>query len=155
MSPPHLPAFNNPDLAEMIVSKTKIAEQATQAAQQGRSLGDACPYPFGTPAGEYFCEVYRQQAMQTTGRAAMTTTLWAIHIPGPDDLHAAPSKEAAEHMVAMHNKAMQEHLAKTQRTQYLDMVTAHVTPWLGDAASHAAALLEFDYAAWGLKGNTP
>ena len=82
----------------------------------------------------------------------MAPTLWAIHIPGPDEFYAAPSKETAEHMAAMHAKAMQEFFAKTQRTDGLAMVTAQVAAWPSDAESHSAALQEFDYAAWGLKG---
>ena len=56
--PTHLPTFNNPALREMIVSKEAIEKQATQAAQQGQSLRDACPYPFETPAGEHFMAAY-------------------------------------------------------------------------------------------------
>ena len=82
-------------------------------------------------------------------------TLWAIHIPGPDEFHAAPSKEAAEHMAAMHNKAMQEYITKNKLTWGIEMITALVAAWPYDAESHATALLEFEYAAWGLKGNAP
>lgn len=80
-------------------------------------------------------------------------TLWAIHIPGPDDYHAAPSKETAEHMAAMHTKAMQEHVTDIKLSWGLKLVTAHVAEWPSDAESHAAEMLEFDYAAWGLEGN--
>lgn len=56
--PQHLPTFTNPALREMIVSKEVIEKQATEAAQQGKSLRDACPYPFATPAGEHFMAAY-------------------------------------------------------------------------------------------------
>lgn len=93
-------------------------------------------------------------AEQGEDGVAEAPTLWGIHIPGPDEFHAAPSKEAAEHMAAMHNKAMQEYVAKNNLTWGLDMITAHVAAWPSNAESHATELLEFDYTAWGLKGNT-
>lgn len=56
--PQHLATSRNPSLRHMIVSKDTIDKQATAAAQQGRSLDDACPYPFGTEAADHFKAVY-------------------------------------------------------------------------------------------------
>lgn len=41
-----------------IVSKETIERQAKTAAQAGKSINDACPYPFGTPAAMHFKAVY-------------------------------------------------------------------------------------------------
>ena len=50
---------------------------------------------------------------------ATTTTapaekLWCIHIPGPDDLCAAPDQQTAQKMADKHNAAMREYIAKKQ-----------------------------------------
>lgn len=42
----------------MIVSKETIEREARAAAQAGKSLNDACPYPFHSPAGMHFSAVY-------------------------------------------------------------------------------------------------
>lgn len=42
----------------MIVSKQTIEREARAAAQAGRSLNDACPYPFASEAGMHFKAVY-------------------------------------------------------------------------------------------------
>lgn len=42
----------------VIVSKHHIEQQAREAAQQGQSLNDACPYPFTTEAGQHFTAVF-------------------------------------------------------------------------------------------------
>lgn len=52
-----IPASTNP-ARPMIVSKTVIEKQATEAAQAGQSLNDACPYPFTSEAGMHFKAVY-------------------------------------------------------------------------------------------------
>lgn len=81
-----------------------------------------------------------------------TETLWAIHIPGPDDYHAAPSKEAAQHMADKHNAAMAEYLESHPMTSGLppECIMATATPWTDSAANHAEEMAVFDYAAWGL-----
>lgn len=73
--------------------------------------------------------------------------LWCIHIPGPDEVHAAPSKEAAEHMAANHNAAMAMYYASGA----LNLEhAAMVIKWPHDQQSHADELREFDYASWGI-----
>lgn len=52
-----VPASKNPAIP-MIVSKTIIEKQATEAAHAGQSLNDACPYPFTSEAGMHFKAVY-------------------------------------------------------------------------------------------------
>jgi hypothetical protein len=49
---------SNSRLGHMIVSKTTIEKQATEAAQAGQSLNYACPYPFDSEAGLHFKAVY-------------------------------------------------------------------------------------------------
>lgn len=48
----------NSRLGHMIVSKATIEKRATEAAQQGKSLNDSCPYPFASEAGMHFKAVY-------------------------------------------------------------------------------------------------
>jgi len=48
----------NSRLGHMIVSKATIEKKATEAAQKGLSLNDACPYPFASEAGIHFKAVY-------------------------------------------------------------------------------------------------
>lgn len=81
-----------------------------------------------------------------------TETLWAIHIPGPDDYHAAPSKDAAQHMADKHNEAMAMFFKSHPITSDLpaECVMAGLKPWPGSAADHAKEIAAFDYAAWGL-----
>lgn len=42
----------------MIHSKKSIERAATDAAAAGRTIDDACPYPFGSPAADHFKAVY-------------------------------------------------------------------------------------------------
>lgn len=42
----------------MIVSIATIEREARTAAQEGKSLNDACPYPFSTPEGDHFRTCY-------------------------------------------------------------------------------------------------
>lgn len=80
--------------------------------------------------------------------------LWCIHIPGPDEAHAAPSKEDADHMAAKHNAAMAYYYASgapnLEFAPPLESVQAVVIKWPHDQQSHADELREFDYASWGI-----
>jgi len=86
----------------------------------------------------------------------MTEKLWAIHIPGPDDIHAAPSEAAAHHMAETHNALMTEYIEKNPGTIappfgfWRDLVMAAAIEWPGTPESHANCLKDFDYAGWGL-----
>ena len=53
----NLTVFNS-RLGHMIVSKSIIEWQATEAAQQGKSINESCPYPFASEAGMHFKAVY-------------------------------------------------------------------------------------------------
>ena len=66
----HLKTTTRPNAPEMIVAKEVIDKQATQAAKQGRSLNDACPYPFGTEAADHFTAVFLVAQTQGTDPAA-------------------------------------------------------------------------------------
>lgn len=81
--------------------------------------------------------------------------LWCIHIPGTDEVHAAPSKEAADHMAAKHNAAMATYYASgnlnLECAPPLESVQASVIKWPHDQQSHADELREFDWAGWGIK----
>lgn len=83
------------------------------------------------------------------------STLWAIHIPGPDEYHAAPSEAAARHMADKHNAAMTEYVAKKKPDWGINYITASAVPWPSDAESHAEEMRDFDYAGWALKGEAP
>lgn len=87
----------------------------------------------------------------------MTTKLWCIHIPGPDELYAAPDHQTAVKMADKHNAVMNEYLdAKPGRRSQLGMpvgsVLAEVIEWPGDEdGSHAKSLLEFCPKEWGIE----
>jgi len=70
--------------------------------------------------------------------------LWCIHIPGPDDLIAAPSKAAAEHMAANDNHDLGAYAPSRES------VLAVVIEWPGGSEEeHAEALKKFDADEWG------
>jgi hypothetical protein len=70
------------------------------------------------------------------------TKLWAMLIPGPDEVWAMPSKEAAEAAANRHNKAIEAPgLAATWGDIPLSALQATVIEWPYDAESHAEALV--------------
>lgn len=79
---------------------------------------------------------------------------WCIHIPGPDEVHAAPSKEAADHMAAKHNAAMATFYSSgapnLEFAPSIENVQAVAIKWPYDQQSHADELREFDWSGWGL-----
>ena len=79
--------------------------------------------------------------------------LWCIRIPGPDDLHAAPSKAMAEHMAACHDAAMAEYFkAHPEKLEHwgvtLDEIKAQVIKWPYDSDDHAEDLMHFAAHEW-------
>ncbi len=88
------------------------------------------------------------------GKCSMPA-LWCIYIPGPCEVHAAPSKAAAEHMAARHNEAMTRYFERypERAPEPLAWTRAEVREWPHDEEAHADALAEFDAAAWGWKGD--
>lgn len=82
-----------------------------------------------------------------------TEKLWCIHIPGPDDLHAAPSRAIAERMAERHNRDMQEFFDKSpeklsQWALTVDQCKAQVIEWPHGADEHAEELVDFDAKEW-------
>jgi hypothetical protein len=80
--------------------------------------------------------------------------LWCIHIPGPCEVHAAPSKDAAEHMAKKHNEAMAAYFAKNPPSQFtpsIECTQASVIEWPHSPEEHAHALTGFDAAGWGME----
>lgn len=67
----------------------------------------------------------------------MEQKLWAMLIPGPDDLWAMPSKEAAEEYAAKHNKAIETGLLAERFCVPKESVQARVVEWPYSAADHA------------------
>jgi hypothetical protein len=69
----------------------------------------------------------------------MTTDqqLWCLHIQGPDDMHPAPSKEAAEIAAAR----LQRYWDRSQRAA--QRIVCVAAPWPWSAESHAAGLKEW------------
>lgn len=74
---------------------------------------------------------------------ASMSDLWCVHVLGPDDVHAAPSKVEAERAAA--------HLSaywKSSRPDD-DLVSFEVIPWPHSAESHAESV-RFFYVETGL-----
>ena len=42
----------------MQISRQTVTREASEAAVSGRSLNDACPYPFCSEAGKYFRYIF-------------------------------------------------------------------------------------------------
>lgn len=78
--------------------------------------------------------------------------LWAIFVPGADEFHAAPSREAAEMMAARHTAAMENYVARNNLKWAHEDIKAHVVAWSFGPEAHAEEMQDFDYAGWGLQG---
>jgi len=106
---------------------------------------------------------YKEDQMKAYARAALAAapqpSLWAIHVPGPDDYYPAPSEDAAKHMAAKHNAAMTEYYKANPDTSGhrppIECALATAAMWPGSAADHAEEVAVFDYAAWGLAAPQP
>jgi hypothetical protein len=70
------------------------------------------------------------------------TELWCIHIPGPDDIHAARDREHAEQMANVHNAFMRRQFLRgwSENDPPFEGCLALVAPWPWDAAAHAEDL---------------
>jgi hypothetical protein len=73
-------------------------------------------------------------------------TLWCVHIPGPDDLHAAPDRATAKRMASEHNtwldqKYWEESINFGGDWPTRVACTAVVIEWPWSAESHATALM--------------
>ena len=80
--------------------------------------------------------------------------LWIVHIPGPDDLYAAPSHRAAQLMKAAHDRSMADWLAGQHakcEMLYLSLDdTLAVIEECDDPKEHAELLTEFRHSDWGI-----
>lgn len=72
------------------------------------------------------------------GKVARDAELWAIHMLGPDDVVAAPSKQAAERVAANFNAFYEAH--KHERTHDVRVV-AEVIEWTHGPVEHAKDVL--------------
>jgi hypothetical protein len=84
----------------------------------------------------------------------MSEKLWALFVPGPDDLYPAPSEAVARQMADKHNAAVEEYLALKANdvSDYvrkgLSESPAKAIEWPYDAAGHARQLAGFSYEEW-------
>lgn len=82
------------------------------------------------------------------------TKLYIIHIPGPDDIYAAPSYGVAQLMKAHHNKCTTEWIASMHAKGEMLRICAEdmlaVIEECNDAEEHAELLAEFKYSDWGI-----
>lgn len=83
----------------------------------------------------------------------MTDKLWCIHIPGLDELYAAPSKQDAEEFAERHKKAMEEYFEELKKTKTpeqlqiyppIESAVARVIEWPWWMQDHAEALKEWE-----------
>ncbi|WP_250538666.1 MULTISPECIES: hypothetical protein [unclassified Caballeronia] len=84
--------------------------------------------------------------------------LWMLHIQGPDDIVAAPSREEADTVAAAFNGYWGAYLAKQRAQSITDgrnpdhwpSVSAAVTEWTGTAREHAHSVEKYwpDYAEY-------
>lgn len=70
----------------------------------------------------------------------METKLWALLIPGPDDLWAMPSKAVADDAAEVHNKAIENYGMAERFGMPGEALCAQVIEWPHSAAEHAEAL---------------
>ena len=70
----------------------------------------------------------------------METKLWAMLIPGPDDVWAMPSREAAEEYAAKHNRAIETGLLAERFCLPKESVQARVIEWPYSEDEHAKAM---------------
>lgn len=68
--------------------------------------------------------------------------LWAMHVPGPDDVYACESKAAAEQRAREHNDAIRKVELARQFGMEPATIEARVIEWPHSAESHAVALLD-------------
>jgi hypothetical protein len=87
------------------------------------------------------------------------TTIYCLHIPGPDDVYAAPSKEAAEMAAKDWNEFIRAHRARVDAQDAnagvfddisppLESSLASVIEWPHSAESHAEAVKLWNQDDW-------
>lgn len=73
-------------------------------------------------------------------------TLWCVHIPSPDDLYAAATKEDAQQHADALNAAIRRTWERDPRPDNdptVKSMTAAVITWPGSAESHKSDLLRY------------
>lgn len=73
-----------------------------------------------------------------------TTKLWGLHIPGPDDLWAMESEEAAHAEAKRHDNAVEEMRLAERFGLPPESLRARVVEWPHSEESHAASLGDWD-----------
>jgi uncharacterized protein (DUF1330 family) len=88
----------------------------------------------------------------------MAETLWMLHIQGPDDIIAAPSKAEADGVAAAFNAYWGEYLTKQRAASVAEgrnpdhwpTITAVVVEWDSTARAHANSVAKYwpEYAEY-------
>lgn len=87
--------------------------------------------------GALYCVDRLRHAIVVTGKR---NKLWAILIPGPDDVWAMPSEEAAKQAAEKHNAAILRAGLADKVGMDHESLLAQVVEWPHDAESHAESL---------------
>ncbi|MEA9653040.1 hypothetical protein ABFU65_12205 [Xanthomonas campestris pv. raphani] len=82
----------------------------------------------------------RPEPEEIAARQPVGEPLWCMHILGPDDVHAAPSKAHAEKAAAALNAF---HAARAEQSEHHPKVEAVVAPWPHSVESHAESVADF------------
>ena len=118
--------------------------ELTEVAQAERNIFNAefgdgnCSCHISPPCGS--CVHPGNPVNQEDDDECWTVALWAIHIQGPDDLFAMPSKEAAESHAEILNKEFKAR--KIEGGENYPTINVAVIPWNGSAESHANNMTE-------------
>lgn len=83
-----------------------------------------------------------------TAENTTTTPLWAVHIEGPDDMRAAPSKDAAEQRAKDINDEYERWRQSLIASPNPPRWHAVVVPWPHDAPGHAEDVASWDRPDW-------
>lgn len=83
-----------------------------------------------------------------TAQGGQTPELWALHIQGPDDIHAAPSREAAEQAAESLREWWE---ARPQKAPYDPRMAFVVIRWPFTPEGHEAAVKQWDAMFGGKK----
>lgn len=127
----------------------------------GFTLGGMSRDGFREVAGSLIAAYLAAPSAATAAQQQPSTPLWCLHIPGPDDLHAAPSNEEAVKAAAAYNAYMRSYwekraagLTAEQIDHYpaIESYLAHVVPWPWEPAGHAESVKDWKLADWLPKG---
>ncbi len=114
--------------------------QAALAARQPVSAEDWSRSMAEKEAGQYVGAGAHGICDEPAARQPVGEPLWCMHILGPDDVHAAPSKAHAEKAAAALNAF---HAAREEQSEHDPKVEAVVAPWPHSAESHAESVADF------------